>query len=241
MFSLVISAPGVLSNPLPDTPTIPDVQSNIIYELDAASLAALADGAAVDTWLANGPAPIVNRTFNFQYTGWGKPKFSLTGGPGGNPAVLFDGTQQIGNGAGTVAVAQSMTYAMVVKASVFAANQARLMASGAQILAPGANGFYESISAASRLESGDKSTEWTVILAVFDGPMSKIKVGTSPIVEGATGVSLSGRNILGGQGSALATAGLVGGYAFVRAYDRALNNSDIEAASIELHRAYAIS
>jgi len=156
MFSLVISAPGVLSNPLPDTPTIPDVQSNIIYELDAASLAALADGAAVDTWLANGPAPIVNRTFNFQYTGWGKPKFSLTGGPGGNPAVLFDGTQQIGNGPGTVAVAQSMTYAMVVNASVFAANQARLMASGAQILAPGANGFYESISAASRLESADK-------------------------------------------------------------------------------------
>ena len=156
MFSLVISAPGVLSNPLPDTPTIPDVQSNIIYELDAASLAALTDGAAVDTWLANGPAPIVNRTFNFQYTGWGKPKFSRAGGPGGNPAVLFDGTQQIGNGAGTVAVAQSMTYAMVVKASVFAANQARLMASGAQILAPGANGFYESISAASRLESADK-------------------------------------------------------------------------------------
>lgn len=118
-----------------------------------------------------------SRTFNFQYTGWGKPKFSLTGGPGGNPAVLFDGTQQIGNGAGTVAVAQSMTYAMVVKASVFAANQPRLMASGVQILAPGANGFYESISAASRLESGDKSTEWTVILAVFDGPTSKIKSG----------------------------------------------------------------
>jgi len=78
------------------------------------------------------------------------------------------------------------------------------------------------------------------ILAVFDGPTSKIKVGTSPIVEGATGVSLSGRNILGGQGSALATAGLVGGYAFIRAYDRALNNSDIEAASVELHRAYGL-
>jgi len=129
---------------------------------------------------------------------------------------------------------QSMTYAMVVKVSIFAANQARLMASGAQILAPGANGFYESISAASRLESGDKSTEWTVILAVFDEPTSKIKVGTSPIVEGVTGLCLSGRNILGGQGSALATTGLVGGYAFIRAYDRALNNTDIEAISIEL-------
>ncbi|MBV7515906.1 hypothetical protein [Pseudomonas sp. PDM25] len=31
-----------------------------------------------------------------------------------------------------------------------------------------------------------------------------------------------------------------GGYAFLRAYDRALNNSDIEAASVELHRAYAL-
>ena len=79
-----------------------------------------------------------------------------------------------------------------------------------------------------------------LILAVFDGATSKIKVGTSPIVDGATGVSLSGRNILGGQGSALATAGLVGGYAFLRAYDRALNNSDIEAASVELHRAYGL-
>lgn len=80
-----------------------------------------------------------------------------------------------------------------------------------------------------------------VIVAVFDGPTSKIKVGTHPIVEGPTGVSVSGRNVLGSQGTTLATAGLVGGYAFIRAYDRALNNSDIEAASIELHRAYAIS
>ena len=100
------------------------------------------------------------------------------------------------------------------------------MASGAQILASGANGFYESISAASRLESGDESTKSTVILAVFNGPISKIKVGSSPIVEGATGVSVSRRNISGGQGSTLTTAGLVGGYAFIRAYDRALNNSE---------------
>jgi hypothetical protein len=47
------------------------------------------------------------------------------------------------------------------------------MASGAQILAPGANFFYESISAASRVESGDKLTKWTVILAVFEGPKSE--------------------------------------------------------------------
>jgi len=241
MFSLVISAPGVLTNPLPDTPNIPDVQSNIIYELDAASLAGLADGAAVDTWLANGPAPIVNRTFNYQYAGWGKPKFSRAGGPGGNPAVLLDGTQHIANGPGTIAVTQSMTYAMVVQASVFTANQTRLLSSGVQLIAPGTNGFYESVSAGNRLESGDKSTTWTVIVAVFDGPTSKIKVGTHPIVEGPTGVSVSGRNVLGSQGATLATAGLVGGYAFIRAYDRALNNSDIEAASIELHRAYAIT
>jgi hypothetical protein len=61
-------------------------------------------------------------------------------------------------------------------------------------------------------------------------PSSKVRLGGA----------LSGRNILGEQGSALATAGLVGGFAFIRAYDRALNNLGIEAASVELHRAYAI-
>jgi hypothetical protein len=153
---------------------------------------------------------------------------------------MFNGSQEICNGAGTVAQAQPVTYAMVVKSSAFASTQARLLASGSQIVAPGNSGYYA--SGGTRLESGNTATTWQVLVVVFNGDTSKIKMNSSPIINGSTGAAAvgSGRNSLGGQGATLSGVGLNGGIVRLKTWQRALSDSDIEAVSLNLLREYGL-
>lgn len=93
--TLVISASSALKNPLPDTPSIPDITSDLYFDFNAADLA-LADGATVNNWVGQGSAPIANRTLNTHnsISSWAFPTFDADGGPGGTPTVRFNGTNQ---------------------------------------------------------------------------------------------------------------------------------------------------
>lgn len=237
--TLLLKSASALTAPLSGTPKIPDIDTALIWSLDTSSLV-LAEGATVTSWIATGTTTLINRTYNFAFTGWGFPIYSAAGGPNGHAAVMFNGSQQLCNGAGTAAVVQPITYAFVTKSTAFASTQSRTLASGSQIVGPGNSGYYA--SGGTRLESGVNSTDWQVIVVVFDGANSKIKVGNGAILTGATGAALvaSARNCLGGQGSTLTGVGLVGGIAHGRAYNRALNDSDINGLYLTLSRNFGI-
>lgn len=89
--TFVIIAEGEITNPLPDTPVIPDITSDLYFRFKASDLA-LANGATVESWLGQGNAALANRTLNTATnSNWIKPIYSAVGGPGGRPTVLFNG------------------------------------------------------------------------------------------------------------------------------------------------------
>lgn len=89
--TFVIIAEGEITNPLPDTPVIPDITSDLYFRFKASDLA-LANGATVESWVGQGNAALANRSLNTAVnSNWIKPIYSATGGPGGRPTVLFNG------------------------------------------------------------------------------------------------------------------------------------------------------
>lgn len=239
MKSVIIRSNVSMYAPDPDTPFVPDIDSDLLWTLKAADLS-LADGATVDSWLASGVDTVANRTFSTTASGWAKPTFDADGGPDGGPAVAFDGTQQIANGAGTSAVNQPNTFAFVCRTDNFASEQARLVTTSGQFVRPSANGYSAGVVTASRLDSLQAPAGWTTVIAVFNGDNSMIKVGLNPAVRGPTGASGTGRSYIGGQSSTFATQGLVGAIAEVRHYARGLTEVDMDALAIALHRAYGM-
>ncbi|MBK5517964.1 hypothetical protein [Pseudomonas sp. TH10] len=157
--TLVFRAPGVLSAPLPGAPVIPNLEYGVLWTLDAQDLA-LPNGASISSWVASGPAPAVDRTFNSKYAGWNFPTYSLAGGPGGKPAALFNGTQQIANDVGVTLESQPLSLVFVCKSDTFASTQSRILTAGNQIIGPGATGYYASNAGESRLESGVSAAGW---------------------------------------------------------------------------------
>lgn len=240
MNALVFKAPGMITDP-GDAPYLPDIVSNLYYDLNANDIA-VASGAVVDHWVAAGEAPEPNRTFATVNTGWSFPTLNDSG-PGGNKQVQFNGGQQIQAIAGTVGVAAPVSFAMVVRhTGAFATTQARFISGGTPVVAPGTNGHYA--SAGVRLESGNKDTTWKVLVVVFDGVDSKLKLNDSEIVYGSTAGGTPPtmtRQCIGGQATSLSGVGLVGGISRIMMYDRALADSDINALSYKLMEEYGIS
>lgn len=241
--TLILRSGKSLLSPLPGTPVVPDLSSNIYWELDPATLSALAPDASIDSWIASGSAPALNRTFNFQYTNWGKPTYSPAGGPGGAPAALFNGSQQICNGAGTTAQAEPLTYVVVCKSSVFANTQSRIFSDTNHWVLPSPSGYSMSDTGApAAVPSSNATTDWVVVISKFDGERSVFKVGSGPqIAAPLMAVKSSGRNVFGGNPTTLTGVGLEGGIAFARAYSRALNDSDIEALTLSLNRRFGLT
>ncbi|WP_219097590.1 hypothetical protein [Pseudomonas sp. UMAB-40] len=241
--TLILRSAKSLLSPLPGTPVVPDIFSNIYWELDPVSLAALAPGAAVDAWVASGVAPSLNRTYNFQYSNWGKPTYSPAGGPNGAPAVLFSGSQQICNGAGTTAQVEPLTYAVVCKSSAFANTQSRIFSDTNHWVLPSPSGYSMSDTGApAAIPSNNPTTDWVVVIAKFDGEHSVFKVGTGPQIPAPLmAVKTSGRNVFGGNPTTLTGIGLEGGIAFARAYTRSLNASDIDALALSLSRRFGLT
>lgn len=95
MSALIIKALGSITDPLPNTPKLPDIESGLYWDLDAATITGLNDGDLVTSWVGTGPSPANNRTADHQQTGWGLPTFSSAGGAGGAPALAFNGEQQL--------------------------------------------------------------------------------------------------------------------------------------------------
>lgn len=95
MTALIIKAFAEMTNPLPDTPFFPDIESDLYFDFDAKSID-LQNGETVSSWAGSGPAPIGNRTLNTaqSVSTYTLPTFSTTAGPGGTPAVAFNGVNQ---------------------------------------------------------------------------------------------------------------------------------------------------
>lgn len=95
MTALVIRARSRLTNPLPGTPVLPDVSTDLYFNFDARDLE-YQDGDTVYSWLASGVAPVNNRLLNTAQSdsNWELPTFSKSAGPNSSAAVVFNGVNQ---------------------------------------------------------------------------------------------------------------------------------------------------
>lgn len=242
MSALIFRSSKTLLSPLAGTPVVPDIMSSLYWELDPASLSALAPGDHINSWVASGVAPILNRTYNFQYGSWGKPTYDPVGGPSGKPAAMFNGAQQICNSAGTTAHAEPLTYAFVCKSNAFANTQSRIFSDSNHWIVPSPTGYSISTTGGTTTNSANPTNEWVSVIVVFTGSTTVFKVGSGAILSAPSmAVQNSGRNLIGGNPTALTGVGLNGGIAYGAAFTRAFNNSDIDALALSLKRRFNLT
>ncbi|RWR31364.1 hypothetical protein D2T31_05025 [Sinirhodobacter populi] len=98
MQTLILTAPGVITSPLPDHPRLPDLASDLYLDIDPAMISGVADGAAIPSIIATGSAPLADRTIaQLVPSVTSRPLYSAAGGPGGVPCLTFEGSHGVSN------------------------------------------------------------------------------------------------------------------------------------------------
>jgi hypothetical protein len=243
MSALILRAPSSLISPAANHPKVPDILSNQLWRARASSLIAdLPDGATVPAWIAEGTDTEASRTFSVAGSGWNLPTIAHDADGKGHPALMFDGTQQIANSTGTSDTQQPTTWAIVFKSVPPYGGQERIISVNSQVIRSFSDGLGMVDTSNNKVTSGVAPLGWTVVVAVFNGEESKLKVGKDG--EIATGFAGSGhamRCYIGGQSTGRTSLGMVGGVMDLQKFSRAFTDSDIEAIALSLSREYGLT
>ncbi|WP_294928147.1 hypothetical protein [uncultured Paracoccus sp.] len=253
---------GEITNPLPNHPRIPDLESDILYEIDAARISA-ANGAALPVIQATGNMGARDRLFDNTRSEASPPTWSANGGPGGAPAIVFDGATAIANAsAANPASRHSVTtYVLVGKYDALPAN----MAASARWLTsfgplnvddPGYQ-YIQPVAATNetRLRAYDQTVDpasapglliplgtdldWFILICAFRGGSGLAKYSASPLQEFVTGTG-DYRGSLVGAGAGSWQGSLIGKITYLKAHARALSPDEIEAQYLVLSRRFGI-
>lgn len=243
----IIRADGVITNPPPDTPSLPDIETGLYFDFNASDLG-LADNAQVTNWVGSGVAPVANRTLNTRNSSsaWVFPRMDLDGGPGGVPTVSFNGTNQRirTTDADVVAHTGDFTIALVCSGVASSDNSARFWGgpttSDLRFL-PNASGSLWVSYGATLLLNPLPSGHFVVAASISQGRAIAMASNMDvPLVTiGEFSPELAGFG-LGGPNSANPTNPLNGTVTRVRAFTRALSESDIRALVYDLRSQYNI-
>jgi|GEM_PF-4518023 len=244
MTALIIRALGEITNPLPGTPRVPDITSDLYWDLDARSLS-LSDGDPVTSWIGTGPAPANNRTLASQQGGWGWPAFSASGGAGGAPALTFNGEQQIR------LLTPSATpfggpYTVVLVCSGESAGSARARfygGTGAEPTAiyPSTAGvLFVGLSSGGAASAALPSGHFVVAISYNGAESAWGMSGTDAAGLSLPEVGWNGMGFGGNTSSGNPNGGLVGTITRARMYRRAMSVYDIDALVASLEAEYGL-
>lgn len=224
-------------------PVLPDIETGLNKIWRASSLlGVLEDGDTVNSWVAQGDGPLQDRNLNVAPGVWAKPTFSETAGFNGGPALTFNGRQQLRNVAGADPYAGPDTVAIRMRCTNYAkVNDA------AKAFSDAVSPYVHNIgvlagaivaSAGTRVSTGHAPTGWVVVIVVFNGADSIIKVSGYPIM---TGVNLGAGTYrgagVGGSGTTLSDGqnpGFEGAADELRYYHRALTVPDVEELAYDM-------
>jgi len=225
-----------MTNPAPGTPFIPDIDTGLWWDLDAAALVGFSDGDPVST-VSPYVADFSALTFSVP-SGIGaiSPTYSGDNGPGGRPCIEFDPYSVLASGTlenygGPLSV---IIDARINAYASSSSDQARLMSyTGSVPKRININGQVQSgtfITPAKVINSGASPTDWTTIIAVFDGSNSRLCVGAGPVLEGEFDEGNSNLFSLGATHNVARNGtGLNGAYSRFRAYRRAFTADEVAA------------
>lgn len=245
----VIKADGNLTNPLPDTPVIPDLSTGFYFRFKASDLT-LTNGATVESWVGQGPAPAANRTLNAATnTNWSKPVYSATGGPNGSPTLLFNGSNQHlrTTDAQVTAYTGPLTIAMVCSGVTndTGTNNARFFgstAAGQLTIQPSAAGnVYSFVSGQDIFSHPNPGGHFIVVASLSSasliGALSSVSAVTSVAAPVGFLPSFTGFGI-GGSFSATPDNPLNGTVTDIWGFTRALGVGDVNAIVAQLRAEY---
>lgn len=221
-------------------PYLPDLESGIYIDIDAAALS-YSDGVPAASIIAAGAAPLADRSFN--HTTRTAPLLRATGGPGNGPYLQFTGVHSIANCGSTsdprAEVVQPATYGMMVRVDTWASDSTHAGILRGQSIDHRITACPVTSSGKFRIDAGvsgiDVTTPadsaWGAIVIVLDGSSSLIytrgaSISFSAGVMSYTGVALGG--------NFTTNTGAVFGLSRFRMYNRRLTADEISALAIAL-------
>lgn len=236
MQALILKAPGVLTNPIPGTPKLPDLGRKLLVDYDADQLT-LADAADVTVWNNNSDGSWGAQA-NLAYASGVRPKFARNGYGAGHASIAFSRANS--NFLKTHSsvpleprVNTPLSVVALVKFNAASDGVAATIFSGRTGDAGGYVYCRREIS--GRLSMGAGANQellgpivspgvWMVVACIFDGENSKLfvdKVKTT----GTTSSAYWDGIVLGAN--AVATNNIDGDIVAVRAYSRALSDEEV--------------
>lgn len=237
--SIIILSDTTIAEPPGGTLTLDppaDIHTGLRWSLSADSIEA-APGDVVSSWVAEGSAPLLERSF-VSSGSWAPPSLELTG-PSGRPCVQFEGEkfQRIRNAAGVIGpIPQPHALALVVRidARTGLNGLTRIVSAPIgntrKILFSPSGGLQASAGSGAMLAPGFDG--WGVIVMVFNGGNSRMAVN-GVIYESTEdiGTEPGGQLMFGGAPTTPPSPGSLptfsGAFREILAYDRYLYDSDI--------------
>jgi hypothetical protein len=235
MQALILKAPGVLTNPLPGTPKLPDLTRKLLLEYDADQLT-LADAADVSAW--NSTAGSWGALANLPYASAVRPKYARNGYSAGHGSVKFSrASATLLKTHSAVALdpraSTPLSVVALVKFNAASDGVAATIFSGRTGDVGGYVYCRREISGRLSIGAGANqeilgpivsSGEWMVVACIFDGANSKLFVDKVKTI-GSTSAAYWDGIVLGAN--AVATNNLDGEIAAFRAYSRALSDEEV--------------
>ncbi|MBF8802204.1 LamG-like jellyroll fold domain-containing protein [Pseudomonas asiatica] len=236
MQALILKAPGVLTNPIPGTPKLPDLSRKLLVDYDADQLT-LTDAADVTVW-NNSSDGSWGAQANLAYASGVRPKFARNGYSAGHAAINFSrANATFLKTHSSIPLAPRtntpITVATLVKFNAASDGVAATLFSGRTGDVGGYVYCRREISGRLSMGAGANQEllgpivspgQWMVVICIFDGPNSKLfvdKVKTT----GTTSSAYWDGIVLGAN--AVATNNIDGDIAAVRAYSRALSDEEV--------------
>ena len=236
MQALILKAPGILTNPIPGTPKLPDLSRKLLADYDADRLT-LTDGANVTVW-KNSNDGSSGAKANLVYASGIRPKFAQNGYSVGHAAVNFSRAN-----ATLLRTSASIPLSPRIDTPITVAALVKFNAAsdgGLATVFSGRTGdvggyVYCRREISGRLSMGAGANQeiigpivspdqWMVVACIFDGANSKLFIDKVKIT-GTTSSAYWDGIVLGAN--AVEVSNIDGDIAAVCAYSRALSDEEV--------------
>lgn len=234
--AIIIKSNVTMTSP-GDAPYVPDLETGLYIDIDAASLD-YSDGATAASIIAGGAASLVDRSF--VYTTRSAPVFYTTGGHNGGRYLQFSGAHSLSNCASIsdprTIVSQPLTFGFMVRIDDWVANLSHAgILRGQSVnhlltVCPNSVVGRFCVDAGAAVNAVDTSADgsWGAIVIVFDGANSLIYTRGNTVTFNAGAMSYAG---IAFGGNSTTNPGAKFGLSKFRMYNRRLSSAEIVALS----------